>query len=63
MTNRAVEKRQWRDAEAYQELLDAAAFADAEEGIRHGLEDSRKKKTRPVRQFFSEFEARHGIHG
>ena len=50
-----------QDAEAYQRLLDIAASADAEEGIRQGLDDERKGKTRPVRQFFSEFEAMHGI--
>jgi hypothetical protein len=46
-----------QDAEAYQRLLDIAARADAEEGIRQGLEDSRKGKTRPAKEFFDEFEA------
>jgi prevent-host-death family protein len=50
-----------QDAEAYQRLLDVAAHADAEEGIRQGLDDAQKGKTRPVREFFDEFEARHGI--
>jgi PHD/YefM family antitoxin component YafN of YafNO toxin-antitoxin module len=50
-----------QDAQAYQRLLDIAAHADAEEGIRQGLEDARKGKTRPARQFFDEFEAAHGI--
>lgn len=50
-----------QDAEAYQRLLDAAAVAGAEEGIRQGLEDSRKRRVRPAKQFFDEFEARHGI--
>ena len=50
-----------QDAEAYQRLLDMAARADAGEGIRQGLEDARKGKTRPARQFFAEFEAAHGI--
>lgn len=50
-----------QDAEAYQRLLDIAARADAKEGIRQGLEDARKGKTRPARQFFSEFEANHGL--
>jgi PHD/YefM family antitoxin component YafN of YafNO toxin-antitoxin module len=50
-----------QDAEAYQRLLDIAARADAPEGIRQGLEDARKGKARPARQFFSEFEAIHGI--
>ena len=50
-----------QDAEAYQRLLDIAARADAEEGIRQGLEDAKKGKLRPARQFFAEFEAKHGI--
>lgn len=50
-----------QDAEAYQRLLDIAARADAEEGIRQGLEDVKRKKTRPATEFFHEFEAGHGI--
>jgi prevent-host-death family protein len=50
-----------QDAEAYQRLLDVAARADAVEGIRQGLEDAKKGKTRPAKKFFSEFEAEHGI--
>lgn len=50
-----------QDAEAYQRLLDIAASADAEEGIRQGLEDAKKGKTRPAREVFDEFEAAHGI--
>jgi prevent-host-death family protein len=50
-----------QDAEAYQRLLDLAARADAGEGIRQGLEDVRKGKVRPARQFFAEFEATHGL--
>jgi len=50
-----------QDAEAYQRLLDIAAQADAEEGIRQGLEDVKEGKLRPARQFFNEFEAAHGI--
>jgi prevent-host-death family protein len=50
-----------QDAKAYQRLLDLAARADAEEGIRRGLEDVRKGRTRPAREFFAEFEAKHGI--
>jgi prevent-host-death family protein len=49
------------DAAAYQRLLDVAASADAEEGIRQGMEDVRKGKTRPVKEFFEEFEAKHGL--
>jgi prevent-host-death family protein len=50
-----------QDAEAYQRLLDVAASADAGEGIRQGMEDARKGRTRPVKEFFEEFEARHGL--
>ncbi len=50
-----------QDAEAYQRLLDIVARADVEEGIRQGLEDAKKGKVRPAREFFDEFEAEHGI--
>ncbi|MGA2184910.1 MAG: type II toxin-antitoxin system prevent-host-death family antitoxin [Bryobacteraceae bacterium] len=50
-----------QDAAAYQRLLDIAARADAGEGIRQGLEDARKGRTRPVREFFADFEAAYGI--
>jgi prevent-host-death family protein len=50
-----------QDAEAYQRLLDIAAHADAEEGIRQGLENAKEGKLRPAREFFDEFEAAHGI--
>jgi len=50
-----------QDAAAYQRLLDIAARSEAEEGIRQGFEDAKKGKTRPVREFFAEFESAHGI--
>ena len=50
-----------QDAEAYQRLLDIAARADAEEGIRQGLEDVKQGKIRPAREFFEEFETKNGI--
>jgi prevent-host-death family protein len=50
-----------QDAEAYQRLLDIAARVDAEEGIRQGLEDAKKGKIRPAKEFFDEFEAEHGL--
>jgi len=50
-----------QDAEAYQHLLDVAAHADAEEGIRQGLENAKEGRLRPARQFFDEFDAAHGI--
>jgi hypothetical protein len=43
-----------------QRLLDIAAHADAEEGIRQGLEDAKQGKLRPAREFFGELEAAHG---
>jgi prevent-host-death family protein len=50
-----------QDAEAYQRLLDIAAQADANEGIRQGLEDEKNGRLQPIREFFAEFEATHGI--
>jgi prevent-host-death family protein len=50
-----------QDAEAYQRLLDIAARVDVNEGIRQGLEDAKKGKTRSANEFFDEFEAEHGI--
>ena len=49
------------NAEDYQRLLDVAATADAEEGIRQGLEDAGNGRTRSVEEFFAEFEAENGI--
>jgi hypothetical protein len=37
---------------------DIAARADANEGIRQGLEEARSGKGRPVREFFAEFRAK-----
>ena len=45
-----------QDAEAYQRLLDVAASANAGEGIRQGMEDVRKGRVRPVKEFFEDFE-------
>jgi PHD/YefM family antitoxin component YafN of YafNO toxin-antitoxin module len=50
-----------QDAAAYQRLLDIAAAADAAEGIRQGLENARKGRTRPASEFFNQFEAEHGL--
>lgn len=50
-----------QDAEAYQRLLDVAARANTKEGIRQGLEDGKKGKARPAREFFDTFEAKHGL--
>lgn len=49
-----------QDAGAYQRLLDIAARADAREGIRQGLEQSKRGQGRDAEDFFAEFEtARH----
>jgi prevent-host-death family protein len=50
-----------QDAEAYQRLLDIAAGADAAEGIRQGMVDLRKRRVRPAKEFFAEFEASRGL--
>lgn len=50
-----------QDAGAYQRLLDIAARADANEGIRQGKEDVRKGRIRPAIEFFDEFEASHAL--
>lgn len=50
-----------QDAAAYQHLLDIAATASAEEGIRQGLDDVKQGKVRPARELFADFEAAHGI--
>jgi hypothetical protein len=50
-----------QDAGAYQRLLDVAASADAREGIQQGVEDVRKGRNRPAKDFFEEFEAKHGL--
>jgi hypothetical protein len=40
---------------------DIAAQADSIEGVRQGLEDASKGNSRPAREFFSEFEAKHDL--
>jgi len=50
-----------QDAEAYQRLLDIAARADAKEGIRQGLEDVKQGRVQAAREFFADFEAKHGL--
>jgi len=49
------------DAEAYQRLLDIAAHADAEEGIRQGLDDVAHGRTRPAREVFDQIRRKHAI--
>jgi prevent-host-death family protein len=50
-----------QDAEAYQRLLDIAASADAEEGIRQGLDDVAHSRARSVKKVFDEIRDKHGI--
>jgi len=50
-----------QDARAYQRLLDLAARADVREGIRQGLEDAEKGRTRPAREVFATMRKKHGI--
>jgi len=50
-----------QDAQAYQELLDIAAQADAAEGIRQGLEDVKKGRTHPAREALELFRRAHEI--
>jgi prevent-host-death family protein len=50
-----------QDAEAYQRLLDIAAQADAEEGIRQGLDDVAHGRTHPAREVFAEIRRKHAI--
>ena len=50
-----------QDAAAYQRLLDVAASADAEEGIRQGLDDVAHRRTRPAREVFDDIRRKHDI--
>ena len=50
-----------QDAAAYQRLLDLAARADAEEGLRQGLDDVAHGRTRPAREAFDEIRRKHDI--
>jgi prevent-host-death family protein len=50
-----------QDAEAYQRLLDIAARAESEEGIRQGLDDVAHGRTRPAKEVFDDIRRKHGI--
>jgi prevent-host-death family protein len=50
-----------QDAAAYQRLLDIAARADVEEGIRQGLADIAQGSTRPAREAFESIRRKHDI--
>ena len=46
-----------QDAASYQRLLDIAAQADAREGVRQGMEDVSRGRTRPSRAVFDALRA------
>ena len=50
-----------QDAEAYQRLLDIAARADVQEGIRQGLDDVAHGRTRPAKEAFDAIRRKHDI--
>lgn len=50
-----------QDAQAYQRLLDIAAQSNALEGIRQGLQDVKKGRTRPAREALEEFRRQHAV--
>lgn len=50
-----------QDARSYQRLLDIAAQADAAEGIRQGLEDVARRRTRPASEVFDELRREYGL--
>jgi prevent-host-death family protein len=52
-----------QDAAAYQRLLDIAAQADVDEGIRQGREDVAKGRVSPARKALKSFRREHGISG
>jgi prevent-host-death family protein len=52
-----------QEAAAYQRLLDLAAQADPDEGLRQGLEDIAEGRTRPAREVFAELREEYGIRG
>lgn len=50
-----------QDADAYQRLLDLAALASEAEALRQAEEDISEGRTRPAKEVFDEFRARHNI--
>jgi prevent-host-death family protein len=50
-----------QSAAEYQRLLDLAAAADENEGIRQGLEDMREGRTRPADEVFEEMRRKYAI--
>ena len=52
-----------QDPAEYPRLLNIAAEADAEEGLRQGLADIAAGRTRPAREVFAELREEYGIRG
>jgi PHD/YefM family antitoxin component YafN of YafNO toxin-antitoxin module len=50
-----------QDAASYQRLLDIAAQADAREGIRQGMEDISRGRTRPSGEVFDHLRGKYDI--
>ena len=50
-----------QEASAYQRLLDLAAAADANEGIRQGLDELARDESRPAREFLEEMRQKYAI--
>jgi prevent-host-death family protein len=50
-----------QDAEAYQHLLDLAASADVDEGIRQGLDDVAHGRTRPAKEVFEDIRRKRAV--
>lgn len=50
-----------QDAASYQRLLDIAAQADMNEGIRQGMEDAKEGRVSPAREALAAFRRKHGI--
>jgi PHD/YefM family antitoxin component YafN of YafNO toxin-antitoxin module len=52
-----------QEAAAYQRLLDLAALADPEEGLRQGLEEIAEGRTHSAREVFTNFREKYNIRG
>jgi prevent-host-death family protein len=50
-----------QDAASYQRLLDIAALADADEGIRQGLDDVARGRTLPAKKAFDRIRRKYAI--
>jgi prevent-host-death family protein len=49
-----------QDAASYQKLREAIDYSEAVKGIRRGMEEVRKGRTKPVRQAFAAIRKRNG---